>query len=561
MIMIDNTNFILAVVLIVAFIACLVGTLIHSNYKLRKLIRSKWGKTPLFHWADSEESLKEAWEYVRDFHKYDGQVDDITWADLDMRAVFERLNLTYSSVGSEALYQRLRNFYFCDEERKKLEEQIEFYQKNPRIREKLQYRFAQLGKKDANQAKEYLALGEKMKLGGFPLQVILGIFPIVGIIIAIFGYGAGLILAFVAFTTNTVYYMIKKKRIERQLISLSYVVRTISAGKGISKIKTPGQQELKAHLAPLKKLLLFSVPFRYKEGTEIIDAIIDYVNIIFMIPFIAYNYVLKELTKQKESAMLLWDALGRLEVAYAVLNFRMVTAQTCLPQFKKGGIVAKGCYHPLIEEPVKNPIHWEGNTIVTGSNASGKSTYVKSVAINCILAQTINTALADAFTMEPGHVLTSMAVRDDLLSGDSYFIVEIKSLKRILDQLEKGQRCYCFIDEILRGTNTIERIAASASVIRWMTRFDSLLLVATHDIELPEILKEECENIHFEEQVREEEVFFDYQLKQGVATTKNALLLLATMDYPPELVTEAKKKAAHFEEVGSWVKEPDGYSS
>lgn len=553
----DNTTFILAIVLIILFVGMLIFALIHSKYKLRKLIRSKWGQAPLFHWEENEKSLKEAWEYARDFHQYDSEVDDITWHDLDMQTVFERMNLTYSSVGSEALYQRLRNFYFCDEERQRLEEQIEFYEKNPDIREKLQYHFAQLGKKEFNQTKEYLASGDRNRLGGFALQVFLGVLPLAGIIIGVVGSGAGFLLAIGAFAFNSFYYFQKKKIIERQLISLSYAVRTISAAKGISRIKMPGQQELREYLTPLKKTLLLSIPFREKTTALELEAFVDYFNIIFMIPFIAYNYVLKELTKHQESAILLWDALGRLEVAYGVLNFRMVMEQTCLPQFEKGGIVARECYHPLIEEPVKNPIYWGENTIVTGSNASGKSTYVKSVAINCILAQTVHTALADSFIMEPGHVLTSMAVKDNLFAGESYFIVEIKSLQRILKQLEKEERCYCFIDEILRGTNTIERIAASASIIRWMTRFDSFLLVATHDIELPEILREECGNIHFEEQVRDEEVIFDYQLKQGVATTKNALLLLKTMDYPPEVVAEAKEKAAHFEEVGRWTKEPD----
>ena len=550
---VDNTTLLLAMVLIIIFIGCLIGASIYSKYKLRKLIRSKWGKAPLFHWGESEKSLKEAWEHARRFHQYDSEVDDLTWYDLDMQAVFEVLNLTYSSVGSEALYQRLRNFNFSEEETQKLEELIEFYEKNPKIREKLQYHFAELGKMEFNQAKEYLKSGDRNKLGGFALQVFLGTLPIVGVIIGVLGFGMGFILTFVAFTFNCFYYMSKKNAIEQQLRSLSYAMRTISAAKDISKIKMPEQQELKEHLAPLKKSLLFGVPFREKSPSLELEAIVDYLNIIFMIPFIAYNFVLKELTKHKESAILLWDTLGRLEVAYAVLNFRMVMGQTCLPQFGKGRIAAKECYHPLIEDPVKNPIYWEYNTIVTGSNASGKSTYVKSVAINCILAQTIHTALADAFTMEPGHVLTSMAVKDNLFAGESYFIAEIKSLKRILNQLEKGKRCYCFIDEILRGTNTIERIAASTSIIRWMKHFDSLLLVATHDIELPEILKGECENIHFEEQVREGEVVFDYQLKQGVATTKNALLLLQTMKYPSEVVEQAKEKAARFEEYGSWV--------
>ena len=124
-------------------------------------------------------------------------------------------------------------------------------------------------------------------------------------------------------------------------------------------------------------------------------------------------------------------------------------------------------------------------------------------------------AVAESFTMEPGHVLTSMAVEDDLFEGDSYFVAEIKSIKRLLEQVQQKERCYCFVDEILKGTNTIERIAASASIIHWLSRYPSLAFIATHDIELTEILKNDCSNIHFSEQVTADDgISFDYKVKQ-----------------------------------------------
>src|SRR5699024_9710649 len=110
-----------------------------------------------------------------------------------------------------------------------------------------------------------------------------------------------------------------------------------------------------------------------------------------------------------------------------------------------------------------------------------------------------------------GHVITSMAVEDNIFEGDSYFIAEIKSIKRLLTQVETNEKCYCFIDEILKGTNTIERIAASSSVVHWLRNFPSLAFIATHDIELTEILKTSCKNVHFAESVTKEEgVVFDY---------------------------------------------------
>ena len=111
------------------------------------------------------------------------------------------------------------------------------------------------------------------------------------------------------------------------------------------------------------------------------------------------------------------ELLGKLEIACAILNFRTYMPITCIPEFKKERSAQKGPIIPLLTEAVMNDVDWQTNTLVTGSNASGKSTYVKSIAINCLLAQTIQTAVAESFTMEPGHVLTSMAVEDDLFEG------------------------------------------------------------------------------------------------------------------------------------------------
>lgn len=232
----------------------------------------------------------------------------------------------------------------------------------------------------------------------------------------------------------------------------------------------------------------------------------------------------------------------------------MVMPDTSQPVFSEEvQVLGEEVYHPLLTTPVPNEVNWTKNTLVTGSNASGKSTYVKSVAISCILSATIHTALATHFQLPFGHILTSMAVEDDIFEGDSYFIAEIKSVKRVLDLAETTVPCLCFIDEILKGTNTIERIAASSSMVHWLGAYPSLAFVATHDIELTEILKESCDNVHFEEQVTKEQgVTFDYQLRQGPSTTRNAIQLLHVLNYPQSIVEQAKKEADYFDQHRSW---------
>ena len=145
-----------------------------------------------------------------------------------------------------------------------------------------------------------------------------------------------------------------------------------------------------------------------------------------------------------------------------------------------------------------------------------------------------------------------MALRDNLEGGESYYIVEIKSLQRILEECKKDQPVLCIVDEVLRGTNTIERIAASSRILKYLQRPEVLPLAATHDIELSYILEDCYTNYHFEEEIIDHDVLFNYQLKKGRATTRNAIRLLEMIGYDKKIVTEAQQAAQKFEKTGVW---------
>lgn len=538
------------IALIVIVIAVIIALDIWNRIKLRRYVQRAWGKLPRQPRFDKEDSLKKAWLIEKNFHHYESEIDDITWYDLDGFALFEAVNLTYSSVGSEALYQQLRNYQF--EKDTQLTTLIDFFDQNSAAREQSQYTFARLGKQDHNFSKSYLAADASPSIGSLPLFICLGLLPIIGLLLFLIGIPQGLILTLISILFNTIYYSIKKARLETELNSMRYLVQTIASGNQIAKINTPLQQEIKDALKPLKNIPRFAISFRSKNGSDG-DMLFEYINIFFMLPFISYQYVNHTLAKHRDAAVQLWNLLGKLEVAAAILNFRTYMPITCTPAFKEGPVTSSGSYHPLLKEAVMNDVAWGHNTLVTGANASGKSTYVKSIAINCWLSQTIQTAVAETFTLAPAHVITSMAVEDDLFKGDSYFVAEIKSIKRLLDQVATKERCYCFVDEILKGTNTVERIAASSSIIHWLSRYPSLAFVATHDIELTEILKQDCRNIHFSEQVTPDDgISFDYKVKSGPAKSRNAIALLGVLGYPKDIVDDAKEAAAIFDETRTW---------
>ena len=227
--------------------------------------------------------------------------------------------------------------------------------------------------------------------------------------------------------------------------------------------------------------------------------------------------------------------------------------------------------------------------LLTGSNASGKSTFLKTIAINAIFAQTIYTCLADTYTSRFFRVFSSMALQDNIQGSESYYIVEIKSLKRIIDAaggadteidaqnvaetdtatdtetetVENADTAatnpythvpvLCFIDEVLRGTNTVERIAASSRILQALAHKNALCFAATHDIELTTILENTYANYHFQEEVSDNDVQFDYQLHKGRATSRNAIKLLGIIGFNKEITDEATGAARAFEETGAWA--------
>ena len=146
-----------------------------------------------------------------------------------------------------------------------------------------------------------------------------------------------------------------------------------------------------------------------------------------------------------------------------------------------------------------------------------------------------------------------MALKDDIYEGDSYYIVEIKSMKRIIDAAKKaGNTVLCFVDEVLRGTNTIERIAASTEILKFLSDSEVECFAATHDIELTQLLKDKYELYHFEGNVSDDDVHFDYMLKEGPATNRNAIKLLNVLGYDSSIVDNAQNLAEKFLTTGAW---------
>lgn len=491
------------------------------------------------------------------------QLDDITWNDLGMDEIFMRMNYTLSASGEEYLYYTLRTLQKEEGELLHLEEVVRFFGDHPDERVKVQLQMNKLGYTGKFSLYDYLDnldyLGERSNRKSL-IQDLLFI-PLIALLWVNFSIGImGLVMLMVY---NITTYFKEKGEIDPYITSFAYIMRLLDVCDELEKIKLPvcgkEQERLRMHRKEMQAMRRNSFwvmdPGRGQASGNILEAILDYVRMVFHVDLLKFNSMLKHLRNHIEDVDALIGTAGYLETAIAIGIFRnSLTEGYCLPEFAdRNGICMENGYHPLIAQPVKNGIHTEQGVLLTGSNASGKSTFLKTVAVNAVFAQTIHTCMADRFQSSLYQVYSSMALRDDLGAGESYYIVEIKALKRILDAAKEGKRVLCFVDEVLRGTNTVERIAASTQILKSLRGENILCFAATHDIELTELLQKEYDNYHFSEEVRDGDVVFDYKLQSGKATTRNAIRLLELLGYDRKIIEKAYEQAEHFTDSGSWI--------
>lgn len=227
----------------------------------------------------------------------------------------------------------------------------------------------------------------------------------------------------------------------------------------------------------------------------------------------------------------------------AIASFRKSLPQWCCPSLQSDGAISvEEISHPLMADAIPNDFVLKKGVVLTGANASGKSTFMKAVAINVILAQTINTCVAKNMKMPAIQVMTSMALRDDVLQGESYYMREIKYLKRMLDELKTGESMLFVIDEILKGTNTRERLAASNAILSYMVQKQGFLLIATHDLELVYALKNRYDTYYFDSQVHEKDIVFPYKIRRGIVGKTNAIDLMELLDFPEEITDQVRRE-------------------
>ena len=495
-------------------------------------------------------------------------IDDITWNDLELSFLLRRIDSTRSSAGEEYLYYALRAARRLSSRDCAVLDYLTGSASSSE-RTKLQFFLSKLGNTGHYSLYDYLEKLKDAPRRGSLRDLPAILFPFASIALMFVNVPAGVLCLLLSFLFSTVTYFRDKAEILPYITCLQYILRLSSCGERLSAAgktsKSPQLQAMAVEIgqaaAPLSSLRRGSFLLMSPAGAAgPADFVLDYVRILFHLDLIKFSAMMRGAKGHEKDIDQLITLTGSLDMLVSTASFRKSLPYWCHPDFPAdngaGSVFmdVKGLFHPLLAKAVPNDLLTDRDVLLTGSNASGKSTFLKAAALCALLGQALDTCPAASYRAPEYTIMTSMALRDSIQDGRSYFTAEIHSLKRIEDAAldPAGRPVLCCIDEVLRGTNTIERIAASTKILERFSEFRVLCFAATHDIELTTLL-EGYDNYHFEEELDGNDVVFSYKLRRGPADTRNAIRLLRAAGFPESVTDGAAEMAGHFEKTGSWL--------
>ncbi len=495
-------------------------------------------------------------------------LDARTWTDLDMDGVFAALDRTESTLGQHALYHRLRTAPVA-QHLEAFEALVGRLDADRRVRERAQLALSRL--RDP-QGYDLWWLAREDSIETQPWYVL---FPLLTAATVLLGM---LAVAFPATTPAFIGIFLVNVAIrystDRRLVALAGAFRQIAPlvttaeslrfldGEDIRPLvgaiqaETPSLRRLKAIARwiggdPLM-LPMGAGPLAIMTN-DILTAVYEYLNLAFLFDGTGVYVGVRHLRAHRASLLRVIAAVGEVDAAISTASFRAGRHDWTRPRFRQPGAPAElaDIRHPLLLDAVPNTVSLGPGRglLITGSNMSGKSTFLRTIGTTVVLAQTLNTCLASAYDAPVFDVRSCIGRSDDLAGGKSYYVAEVEALLELI-RASAGSTAHLFlVDELFRGTNAVERIAAGQAVLLELLA-DSVppnphvVIAATHDGELVGLLPDRYAAFHFGDAVGPEGLTFDHRLRPGPATTRNAIALLRIHGAPPDLVRRATECAA-----------------
>ena len=471
--------------------------------------------------------------------------------DLNINDLCEQVDYTSSCIGRQYLYHILCTDKVSDVA--KHEPFIEKLQTDHPLRDQLVNALQKLNKPDAYSIVDILAEKEHIYSRRYLFLIQICRWLPALFVVLMFQFSSSpvpFLLLLVSYLFNGYLHFTQKNVLSCYYFSIPQLYKLLKTADYLSTIPLflSVDTKMESCTRHLKKLSRKLASFRFGIGLESESAMIVYLLTELLNIFTLYATVnivtsFQSIQKKKEEIEQAFRYIGFLDVLCSLSFLREQIPYYCNPSDNKAEerLYADSIYHPLITGCVSNNVSLLGKSmLITGSNMSGKTSFIRTVAINLLTAKTLNTCFAKEFRIDMRRCLYSVIhTEDGLLEGKSYFFKEAENVKAALDKGKEGNYLLIF-DELFKGTNTVERIVINSAVFSELAKADNLILASTHDLELTGLLNNQYELYHFSEKIVDDQLLFDYKLKKGVAKEGNAIKILELCGYPSSLIRTAK---------------------
>jgi hypothetical protein len=308
------------------------------------------------------------------------------------------------------------------------------------------------------------------------------------------------------------------------------------------KFQNPYFNELLQNIKPHEQTTAAKEINELKKILDRFDARLNVFAFFFLNSFLLWDtrqmLSLIDWKKRNSNYLNNWfDAIAATEVSISLATLYFNQPNFSFPEIKEDHFVFEGVEvgHPLIVESkrVNNSFGLAGTgqvALVTGSNMGGKSTFLRSIGVNTVLALMGSPVCAQHFAISNIELMSSMRIADNLAESTSTFYAELKKLQTIIEAVKANKKVFILLDEILRGTNSLDRHTGSKALIKQLIHQHAVAIIATHDVDLANMETTDfpaaISNYHFDVQVANDELYFDYKLKQGICQSLNASILM-----------------------------------
>ncbi len=495
--------------------------------------------------------------------EYSPLIDAQTWNDLELSDCFKLINYAQSAPGFYYLYRSLKKPELESASVILKNRAAEFFHHNSSIRNSLSKIFSSMRE---HKFLDILRLIKTINLPVFyyRLCIILRVLSVISILsILLIPSGRGLLAVICMFVVNMFVYGRIARFTEGTVPALGALMIFIRNSKtilkllqknnfpentGINKIADEISSVLKV-LEPLQKSSKF-LGQSFSSPENISASLWMYLDIFFHLSAVSFYKSLDSISENRDSVYKLYLLCGRIDflisLASARKGFEQAGLAICTPVLKdqSRNINAENLYMPVIPEAVGNSILIEKpGILLTGANMAGKSTFLRTVGLNAVCAQSLGFCFADSWESGLFIVKSSIDKKDSTQDGESLYFAEAQRIGEILNTASESKTAVlCLFDELLSGTNTEEREAAVAAILRGICSMNALTVSATHDLSIVEEFKSIMSLKYFTYRIEDGGLHFDYKIRDGRAGNGNAVSLLRYLGYPENIVSDAESR-------------------